>query len=217
MWGFKVAVVAQQWRDCQKHQRGQLTIGPSPPQHDMPHVPAHAGGTLPPASGPPVSAPVAYHHSVRRDDPSGQSQAPYSHPQISESDRSAHTYAQGARNQLQHAPASQPRDANANPSRNLPSLKASGLLDSWKPPSDTFASSLSISASVQSNASRDEERRQPPAVPFHIHGSGSGLQGHMHAHAHAHSHTHSALARANVSASNVAMPVGLTWLQRETT
>ncbi|KAH9935930.1 uncharacterized protein BXZ73DRAFT_89421 [Epithele typhae] len=44
---------------------------------------------------------------------------------------------------------------------NLPSLKASGLLDSWKPPSEAFASSLSLGS--QSSSTRDSPRRHPPS------------------------------------------------------
>lgn len=200
VWGFKVAVVAQQWRECQKQHREQAVAksASNSPQHEMklPQavVPTVNATTAAVSTSPttvtaaPNSIPGAqfqYHtaqNGGRRDEPGGQSQ----YLQKSESDRLAHTYAQAVRNQQ--------RDASLN----LPSLKASGLLDSWKPPSEAFATSLSISAPVQPN--RDEERRAPPPAPFHLQSNGHPAS----------------LARTNVPPSNnVAMPVGLTWLQRE--
>ena len=77
--------------------------------------------------------------------------------------------------------------------QSLPSLKASGLLDSWKPPAEAFANALSLQGAVPGQVgvppppptqTQGQVRRTSP-------GQGQGVP---------------------VAASPAAAPVGLTWL-----
>ncbi|KAH9945716.1 hypothetical protein B0H21DRAFT_743677 [Amylocystis lapponica] len=114
VWGFRVTVVADQWR---KALRAQASAAADAPQQATPGAAGLQSGRS--ADGQPAM----------EGDP---------------------RFIQGHR-----------RTDSDGVSRTLPSLKASGLLDSWKPPSDAFASALSISAQPR----EDEQRAGAPPTP----------------------------------------------------
>lgn len=76
--------------------------------------------------------------------------------------------------------------------QSLPSLKASGLLDSWKPPTDAFAHSVTISPRVP----RQEEHARAGIHPSQI-SSSSNAQQHQ------------------AARPGATLPVGLNWLNNE--
>ncbi|OCH93645.1 hypothetical protein OBBRIDRAFT_885316 [Obba rivulosa] len=151
VWGFRVAVVADQWRACQEAARKQsASTQASPESAPLRTYAAAAASSL--ASTPAAVSPTSNRsptdqHFRRGADGRRQSpqQAQYRAPP-------------GAPSELAQQPH---RDA----AHSLPSLKASGLLDSWRPPSEAFANTLSISTPGPAV----DERRASVAALLHPH------------------------------------------------
>ena len=138
VWGFRVLVVADQWRQAQQRDRAQANASPnaSPPQVAgvAPTIAKNHGLVGPGRQGgldivqqPP---PQIHHGDTGVDHRYGQ------HHQIGR----ARPYISGAEFPVQ-APLVRTRDGAPN----LPSLKASGLLDTFPPPADAFSTTLSLS------------------------------------------------------------------------
>ncbi|RPD64404.1 hypothetical protein L226DRAFT_460309 [Lentinus tigrinus ALCF2SS1-7] len=140
LWGFKVVAVAEQWRQsqakekerahaaAQQQQQLQQMYQPREPKSSS-NSPTSAHSS--PGLGGHVQA-VAQPYEGRREggNPRALLRSNVSMPDL-ESVAYSHAHAHA------HAGAAQ---------TNLPSLKQSGLLDSWKPPSEAFANSLSLGA-----------------------------------------------------------------------
>lgn len=135
VWGFRVLVVADQWREAQ---RAQANASPnaSPPQAAgvAPTITKNQGLVGPGRQGgldivqqPP---PQLHHGDTGLNHRYGQ------HHQIGR----ARPYIPGTELPIQ-APLVRTRDGAPN----LPSLKASGLLDTFPPPADAFSTALSLS------------------------------------------------------------------------
>ncbi|KZT10066.1 uncharacterized protein LAESUDRAFT_645649 [Laetiporus sulphureus 93-53] len=184
VWGFSVTVVANQWRQAQTLERAQAAASKAsanPSQRDA----------VPPAStdynG---SQPGGTIETQAHGDTGAERRADGASTQTSNARAST-----GASNQRNAFPADAEQIVQAPLLRsgtNLPSLKASGLLDSWKPPSEAFASALSLSG--QAPPARENDRNavavstllNPEAQPV----------------------------RTNAVAASM-MPVGLDWLENE--
>ncbi|KAI0924578.1 hypothetical protein AcW2_005430 [Taiwanofungus camphoratus] len=158
VWAFRVTVVADQWRRAQALEQAKaagLPPATENPQHREPAVvaPNTASSLLTTPHGrSPEDPGLQYYADVLAHRLEGPAKG--QHQRLVHNTEPDH---------LVQAPMSRShRDAV------LPSLKASGLLDSWKPPSEAFANALSISSS---QSLRDEERRSattllhPPAQP----------------------------------------------------
>ncbi|EMD39062.1 hypothetical protein CERSUDRAFT_112754 [Gelatoporia subvermispora B] len=157
VWGFRVAVVADQWRACQEAARKQsASVQASPESAPLRTYAAAAASSL--ASTPTAVSPTPgrspsdthFRRGALADGPrQSPPRAPYrapEHPLLLQQQQT-------------------PRDA----AHSLPSLKASGLLDSWKPPSEAFANTLSISPPGPAAAAAAEERRASVAALLHPH------------------------------------------------
>lgn len=138
VWGFKVVTVAQQWRQSQalERERSQSASGSSTASQS-PKSTTHS----PPAVHHPSSSPV---HSHSHPSPPALEHFRQPSPgqmgggQPYEGRRDASARALLRPNLVGETIAGEPQA--------LPSLKASGLLDSWKPPADAFASALSLTS-----------------------------------------------------------------------
>ena len=208
LWGFRVTLVADQWRKTQSEQRSQ--IGRAYPvdgvsQRETAPAFAVASSDSSPSS---QHASVAAHSQSRSQSSSARSSPRDRHnvvldPRLVSPGSVAHSGSPG-RDQPQHQQqrlspqhmhqamgtgaavhrssvdlsggGGPPSGRTLQPQQSLPSLKASGLLDSWKPPVEAFA---------QASISRGEER----SVPAH--------------------HGHSQSLGRNVPQS---MPIGYNWL-----
>ncbi|PCH44218.1 hypothetical protein WOLCODRAFT_138836 [Wolfiporia cocos MD-104 SS10] len=143
VWGFRVTVVANQWRQAQALERAQAAAhhsptNGSPQQRETAGTQGHATNH-PAGIRQPGNSGAAFHGDVtvpaagvdhRFDGAAVKSVSQHQRPM----------FAPDA--EVVQAPL-----LRAQPERvaQLPSLKASGLLDSWRPPSEAFANSLSIS------------------------------------------------------------------------
>ncbi|KAH9839837.1 uncharacterized protein C8Q71DRAFT_830386 [Rhodofomes roseus] len=134
VWGFRVLVVADQWRQVQERDRAQANASPNAsPPHVAGVSPTIAKNNVlmgPGRQGGFDVAPPHHHGDMGLDHRYDH------HNQIGR----ARPYASGAELPVQ-APMVRTRDGAPN----LPSLKASGLLDTFPPPSDAFATALSLS------------------------------------------------------------------------
>lgn len=143
-WGFSVTVVAHQWREVQAKERAANSPKNSPPQREQATEPAaNSASVVNAAERHPVDLGEQPHGDaavVQRYDfiPQGQYQR---------------TVDTTAAEQIVQAPLLRP---HRDPAPNLPSLKASGLLDA-RPPSEAFANGLTISS--QPPLHRDDDRR----------------------------------------------------------
>lgn len=132
VWGFKVVLVAEQWRQSQAIQRQQASATAAAQQQQQqmyqPRDPKSASGSPPSAHSSPGTGASSSPYDGRRDG--------------------------NARTLLRSHASMSDLDAAYSPTAqtNLPSLKASGLLDSWKPPSDAFANALSLGTQSQSQS-----------------------------------------------------------------
>ena len=179
IWGFKVVLVAEQWRQSQalekekmlaqqqQQQQQQPPKLPSPP-HSQQMFSSRDSGSSPPSSKSSSNSPTSAHSSpstfthstsTRSSPPSVLSQ-PYEGRQ---GNPRVLLRSNGPLTELDTSAGPAPTATNGvspGEQMNLPSLKASGLLDSWKPPSEAFASSLSLGA--QGGAPREAPLAQPP-------------------------------------------------------
>ncbi|RDX54253.1 hypothetical protein OH76DRAFT_1398573 [Lentinus brumalis] len=155
LWGFKVVAVAEQWRQSQAkdkeraqvvaQQQQQLQQQMYQPREPKSSSNSPTSSHSSPGLGVHIQA-GAQPYEARRE--GGNPRALLrSHMSMSDLESVAYSHA--------HAHAN-----SANAHTNLPSLKASGLLDSWKPPSDAFASSLSLGA--QNGAQNVTQLREAP-------------------------------------------------------
>ncbi|KZT65657.1 hypothetical protein DAEQUDRAFT_768711 [Daedalea quercina L-15889] len=178
VWGFRVLLVADQWRQAQQRDRAQANN--TSPNASPPHVtgvsPTITKGTA--LMGPGRQGDMAQQLQQHHHGDTGVDHR-YDHSQIGR----ARPYASGTELPVQ-APMVRTRDGAPN----LPSLKASGLLDTFPPPADAFASALSLS---QGMAPPQDERR---SVTTLLNSPGQPLRGNMPV------------------ASSPMMPVGLDWL-----
>ena len=137
LWGYRVAVVAHHWRETQKKQRIQI------------------GRTYPVEGVPQREAPPAFVVSESESSPSSQAASLRSQPSSARSSpREQHSGVEHGHNgsnagagvgQRQQRPtAGSAKARNLQAQQSLPSLKASGLLDSWKPPAESFAHAVSV-------------------------------------------------------------------------
>lgn len=177
-WGFRVLVVADQWRQAQKRDRAQANTSPNAtPPHIAgvsPTIAKNSGvvgpgrqGALDTVQQPP---PQHHHGDTGVDHRYGQ------HRQIGR----GRPYVSGA-----ELPGQAPLVRTRDGAPNLPSLKASGLLDTFPPPADAFSTALSLSP--------QDDRRSVTTLP------NSPMQP----------------LRGNVPvASSPMMPIGLDWLGR---
>ncbi|OSD03104.1 hypothetical protein PYCCODRAFT_1410100 [Trametes coccinea BRFM310] len=158
VWGFKVVLVADQWRQSQAMQRKSAALAAQQQQQQQAQQqqqqqqqmyqpreqPRSDTGSPPSAHSSPGTGAALPYDGHRGDGSGAGNPRALLRTHVSMSDLGdAAVYSAGA-----HA------------HTNLPSLKASGLLDSWKPPSETFASALSLGG-------------QPsPPQPQHLGGGG---------------------------------------------
>ncbi len=189
IWGFRVAVVADQLRRCQAEQRSQ--IGRTYPVESTSKRETPPSFTVADSSPSPSSTNSPH-------EPEGQQYYAPNDPHgvvIADSSNDPHNFHGhngGYGSELgiggMHVldPAVSRRDAQS-----LPSLKASGLLDSWKPPTDAFAHSVTISPRVP----RQDEHGRAGVHPTQI----SSSSGAPH----------------QVVRPGAALPVGLNWLNNE--
>ena len=162
IWGFRVVLVADQWRQSQAKEK--LLAQTQQQQQQQQRETAQPKLPTPPRQ-PKLTTPPHQHqqqaYRPRDSPPSATASSKSSSKSSSNSPTSAHSSPRAfAHAQPYEGRQGNPRallrthvslsdlDAAAHPPaqepRNLPSLKASGLLDSWKPPSEAFASSLSL-------------------------------------------------------------------------
>ncbi|KAH8093813.1 hypothetical protein BXZ70DRAFT_384818 [Cristinia sonorae] len=197
LWGFRVAAVADQWRKCQEEQRSQ--IGRTYPVETLAtkreSPPAFAvTGSSPSSAGSSPHELEPQHHAVDRaivvvdvSNP-GTESGPGRHGYIQ------HPHGSGSPHDTETPPSS----ANSTKdSRSLPSLKASGLLDSWNP------------------SSKPHHQQQSRPSPPHQH-----QQRAMKPPQTAHPHSHPLVAHPphtvpSQGRSGQSMPVGLNWLNSE--
>ncbi|KAJ8495229.1 hypothetical protein ONZ51_g1801 [Trametes cubensis] len=143
VWGFKVVLVAEQWRQSQAMQRksamaAQQQQQQQQQQHQQQAMYQPRDTHSKSASGSPTST----HSSPETQPYEGRSQGGNprallrSHASMSDLDAAASMYAS-------------PPNSQSQLQTNLPSLKASGLLDSWRPPSEAFANALSLASPPQ--------------------------------------------------------------------
>ncbi|GJE90984.1 Zn(II)2Cys6 transcription factor [Phanerochaete sordida] len=145
MWGFRVTVVADQWRKTQNEQQAQ--IGRTYPvegvsqSHGSPAFQSASQSSSPTSQhAPTVRSPLSSVRSSPRDRPSSVVDLRAAARQ------QAHHPASPPQHQQQHferGDTSTPR--GLQPQQSLPSLKASGLLDNWRPPTEAFTQAVQIS------------------------------------------------------------------------
>ncbi|TCD60647.1 hypothetical protein EIP91_009734 [Steccherinum ochraceum] len=224
IWGFRVAVVADQWRKCQEEQRSQ--IGRTYPvdsvvsTRESPPAFAVADSSSSSGSGSAGSSP---HELV--EPPLMQQQQQQHHPvdrNIVVVDLSApqdmgmgmgmgrqHAYVSSQAHLHAHDVVVEPPAgaAGKKDSMSLPSLKASGLLDSWNPSAKPHLVSQQQQQQQQLPPQPRQQQQQPhPHIPAHA-------PPHPHT-GHYHSHPGVAMPSAGIR-SGQGMPVGLTWLNNE--
>ncbi|CCM02433.1 uncharacterized protein FIBRA_04532 [Fibroporia radiculosa] len=163
VWGFRVTVVADQWRHVQEKERAQAAVPAaiaSSKHRDNVARPgstaASAGVTTAPVERMSGELGVQFHGDASVDGRLNGSQnaryhRPAFHPEAEQAAQPPH-----ARNQRETA-------------QNLPSLKASGLLEAsrWRAPSEAFANTLSISSLPPplDNDGRIASRHHSPVRP----------------------------------------------------
>ncbi|KAI0641962.1 hypothetical protein C8Q79DRAFT_918638 [Trametes meyenii] len=209
VWGFKVVLVADQWRQSQAEQRkARAAAAAAQQQQALMYQPRDAKS----ASGSPTSA-----HSSPGGVGSGGGgggmgggggSGMHSYDGRREGNPRALLRPHASLSDLDAAAAAAGAGAGTY-STNLPSLKASGLLDSWRPPSEAFASALSLgqSQSQSQSQSGSQSQSQPRDVSLGRAGAGKSPT-----ESHSQSQSQAAFAGlANGVGVGVA-PVGLDWL-----
>lgn len=148
LWGFRVTLVAEQWRKTQSEQQSQ--IGRTYPVDSVSQSDSSPAFAVASSDSSSPSSPRSSQHSPRSQPSSSQPSSTRSSPR----DRHAHprssppaSYPSASdlspsRRHSQHSPPQSMRvHRPVQPQQSLPSLKASGLLDSWKPPTEAFVQS----------------------------------------------------------------------------
>ncbi|KAI0792118.1 hypothetical protein C8Q75DRAFT_714655 [Abortiporus biennis] len=212
VWGFRVAVVADQWRKCQAEQRSH--IGRSYPVESI------SKSDSPPefqAMDPSPSPPSNFNnHSTS---PLERTNSLASASSSSASSSSRH-FQHSQQTQMHISPTHQhigmgggavvgyevDPNMGRRDSQSLPSLKASGLLEAaWKPPTEAFSHSLSISPRNTRHQVQDDLRASNmQQIP---NGSISGLGGGMS--------MGMGMPSSVRGGGTSSMPVGLNWLNNE--
>lgn len=146
LWGFRVTVVADQWRKTQSEQQAQ--IGRTYPVEGVSQT--HGSPAFQSASS--HSSPTSQHASTIRSPSSSTRGSPRDRHSIVDLHAAARQQSHQHPSPPQHY--EQPHDSmrtehlhprTLQPQQSLPSLKASGLLDNWRPPTEAFAQAVSIS------------------------------------------------------------------------
>lgn len=198
LWGFRVAVVAAQWRKTQNEQRSQIgrtyPVDTAASQRESPPAFAVASSDTAPMTQAqtPRSQPSSSRSSPRENhsvagSSRGAAQTPSSNGGHSQggSPRNQHHHSQSQQYQQPPQQYGQPGAAPTTPrdmaspagmnngqgqrplqsQQSLPSLKASGLLETWKPPADALQNTV---------ATRND--RPPSGMVNHPHALGQSPQ-----------------------------------------
>lgn len=166
IWGFKVVAVAEQWRQSQAKEKERAHAAAQQQQQlqQQMYQPREPKSSSNSPTSTHSSPGLGLHHVQAAAQPyegrrEGGNPRALLRSNVSMPDLESVAHSQAYGHAHAHAHPGGP------PQTNLPSLKASGLLDSWKPPSEAFANSLSL------GAQNGTQLREPPLgrVPPHPH------------------------------------------------